>query len=68
MLAHFGPQNWWPARTRLEMIVGAILTQAAAWSNVELAIRNLRREKALNLQALERARPAQLAQWLRPVG
>ncbi len=68
MLAHFGPQNWWPARTRLEMIVGAILTQAAAWSNVEHAIGNLRREKALNLQALERARPAQLAQWLRPVG
>jgi hypothetical protein len=39
----YGPQHWWPAVTPFEVIVGAILTQSAAWSNVEKAIRNLKR-------------------------
>jgi endonuclease III-like uncharacterized protein len=26
----FGPQQWWPARSRLEAILGAILTQNTA--------------------------------------
>ena len=34
----YGPQHWWPAETPLEMIIGAILTQSAAWTNVEKAI------------------------------
>ncbi|MGB4401324.1 MAG: endonuclease, partial [Bacillota bacterium] len=34
---HFGAQNWWPAKTRFEVIVGAILTQATSWRNVEKA-------------------------------
>ena len=42
MLAQLGPQHWWPAETPLEMIVGAILTQSAAWTNVEKAIHNLK--------------------------
>ena len=36
--------HWWPARTPFEVIVGAILTQNTAWSNVERAIANLRRD------------------------
>ena len=35
----FGPQHWWPARTRLEVILGAILTQNTSWRNTERAIR-----------------------------
>ncbi|MFA5116491.1 MAG: endonuclease III domain-containing protein, partial [Candidatus Omnitrophota bacterium] len=34
---HFGPQEWWPAETPFEVIVGAILTQNTSWSNVEKA-------------------------------
>jgi len=40
LLAAYGPRHWWPARTSYEMMVGAILTQNTAWSNVEKAIRN----------------------------
>ena len=42
----FGPQHWWPAETPWEVIVGAILTQSAAWTNVEKAIANLQRRRA----------------------
>lgn len=64
----WGPQHWWPGRTRLEIIVGAILTQNTAWSNVEKAIRILRREKALTVEALHQAPEERLAEWIRPAG
>ena len=40
LLAGYGPQHWWPGETPFEVIVGAILTQSAAWTNVEKAILN----------------------------
>ena len=27
----FGPQNWWPADSPFEVMIGAILTQNTAW-------------------------------------
>jgi endonuclease-3 related protein len=65
---HFGPQHWWPGRTRLEIVVGAILTQNTAWSNVERAIARLRRESALNFRKLHATPLNQLAEWIRPAG
>jgi endonuclease III related protein len=38
----YGPQRWWPADGPFEVIVGAILTQSAAWKNVEKCILNLK--------------------------
>lgn len=38
----FGPQYWWPAQDDFEVIVGTILTQSVAWTNVEKAIANLK--------------------------
>jgi len=52
LLACYGPQHWWPAEDAFEVIVGAILTQSAAWSNVEKAIANLKAPGALTAQAL----------------
>ena len=56
-----GPMGWWPARTPFEVIVGAILTQNTAWSNVEKAIANLHRERLLTPLAIERVPEARLA-------
>ena len=66
--AHWGPQHWWPARTRLEMMLGAVLTQNTAWSNVEKALENLRRNNVLDFAALEKTSDRQLAEWIRPAG
>ena len=63
-----GPQRWWPARTRFEVMVGAILTQNTAWHNVERAIANLRRSRALSARALADMPPARLARLIRPSG
>ncbi len=52
----------------MEMIVGAVLTQNTAWTNVEKAVRQLRREGALSVGALERLPEERLAELIRPAG
>jgi endonuclease III related protein len=64
----FGPQRWWPARTRLEVILGAILTQNTAWHNATLALRNFRKAGLLNWQALRRADRSTVEACVRPAG
>ncbi len=64
----WGPQHWWPGRTRFEIIVGAILTQNTAWTNVEKAIRRLRQAHALNPKTMHGADLRTLAEWIRPAG
>ncbi len=60
--------HWWPAKTPFEVIVGAILTQNTAWSNVDRAIANLRRERLLAPMALERVPLGKLARLVRSSG
>jgi endonuclease-3 related protein len=48
----WGRQHWWPAQSRFEVIVGAYLTQNTSWSNVEIALRNLRAARALSVDAI----------------
>jgi len=64
----YGPQHWWPGRSRFEVIVGAILTQNTSWTNVEPAIRNLRGAGLLNPEALERINGDELALLIRSSG
>lgn len=66
--AAYGAQCWWPADTPFEVMVGAILTQNTAWTNVEKAIANLKREQALDAQILAHTEPALLVEWIRPSG
>lgn len=64
----FGPQNWWPAKTKFEVIVGAILTQSTSWRNVEIAISNLKDADVLSLDSLLRIDINRLAELIRPSG
>ena len=68
LMAHYGRQNWWPAEDPFEVIVGAILTQSAAWVNVEKAIANLKQAKALSPPALRRLPDPELARLIYPCG
>ncbi len=63
-----GPQGWWPARTRLEVILGAILTQNTSWRNAALALKRLRKAGLLTLSGLRKARQAELKASIRPAG
>ena len=65
---HYGPQHWWPAETPFEVMVGAVLTQNTAWTNVERAIENLRRADLLEAEAIAVLSLDRLALHLRPSG
>jgi len=68
LLSHYGPQNWWPAQTRFEVIIGAYLTQNTSWRNVELAIANLRRARILNLSGIRTVPLRKLEALIKPSG
>ncbi len=68
LYAAWGPQHWWPAQTRFEVIVGAILTQNTSWKNVELALAQLRSARALTMEAIRDIAPSELEQLVRSAG
>ncbi len=68
LLEAYGPQGWWPANTKLEVVLGAILTQSVAWRGVERALANLEEAGCTSTEALQAIPEADLAQLLRPSG
>ncbi len=68
LLAVYGPQSWWPARTAIEVMVGAVLVQNTNWANVERAIRSLNGRGLLNFQRLHVLPEHELAELIRPAG
>jgi len=64
----FGPQKWWPGRTRFEIIVGAILTQNTNWGNVEKTIAKLRAGNLLNPEAINKISSSRLARLIQASG
>ena len=65
---HFGSQDWWPADTPFEIMVGAILTQNTNWQNVEKAIANLKAAGLLSFAAMSILPVEELAEYIRPAG
>jgi len=68
LFACFGPQHWWPGDTPFEVMVGAILTQSAAWRNVETAIASLKQAGALSPKALREIELARLGRLIHSSG
>jgi endonuclease-3 related protein len=62
LLDYFGPRGWWPGETNIEIMVGAILTQAVAWRNVEKSIVSLKNAGLLDLHKLSMITEAELAE------
>jgi len=64
----YGPQHWWPAETRFEVILGAYLTQNTSWKAVERSLANLRKAGALTLDGLRSIALEDLKILIRPSG
>ncbi len=64
----FGPRRWWPAESRFEVIVGAILTQNTAWRNVEKSIAQLKAKNVLSPESIYNMPVKELAALIRPAG
>jgi endonuclease-3 related protein len=68
LLDAYGPQEWWPAETSLEVIVGAYLTQSTSWRAVEKSIENLRGRGILDLEGLRAIPEEELRELITPSG
>lgn len=68
MLAEMGPSHWWPADSKIEIVIGAILVQNTNWNNVDLALTNLRRETGLDPSRILQLTPQQVQELIRPSG
>lgn len=78
LLKEFGNLNWWPkdesyhkknsSDPRYEIIVGAILTQNTAWSNVEKALTNLKSQNKLDINNISSTKIEDLQELIRPSG
>ncbi len=64
----YGPQHWWPGESRIEIIIGAILTQNTNWGNVEKAITNLKSAGCLSASRLAEIDVGRLSELIRPAG
>ncbi|MFC1974229.1 endonuclease III domain-containing protein [Chloroflexota bacterium] len=68
LLNSYGPQHWWPGESPFEVIVGAILTQSAAWGNVVKAISNLKEAGVLTPDSLRQLSIEELSRLVYPSG
>ena len=68
MSARYGPQGWWPGDTPFEVMVGAVLTQATSWTNVEKALANLKAADALSPSGIRFLDESDLARLIYPSG
>lgn len=64
----YGPQQWWPAETSFEVILGAYLTQNTAWKSVLRSLANLRAAGAFTLNGLRAISIEALQALIRPSG
>lgn len=78
LLNEFGNLSWWPmdkgyheknnSDPRFEIIIGAILTQNTAWSNVEKALINLKEREMLNIKKISDVKLEELQKLIKPSG
>ncbi|MDE1823807.1 MAG: hypothetical protein KGH74_00740 [Candidatus Micrarchaeota archaeon] len=68
MRKRFGFRDWWPGDTKDEIIIGAMLTQQASWSNVEKAISNLKSSDGVDLRKISAMDIRKLEMLVRPSG
>jgi endonuclease III related protein len=68
LLSSYGPQQWWPAETAFEVVLGAYLTQNTSWKAVEQSLANLRKAGALSIDGMRGRSVAELQELIRPSG
>ncbi len=80
LLSNYSPQGWWPINNvykkrysltneeKFEIIIGAILTQNTAWTNVEKALNESRKNNCLSLKGILETRHETLAMYIKSSG
>lgn len=68
LLDMMGPQGWWPAENKPEIILGAILVQNTNWLNVLKSLKNLKEVTNYSSLEIKKIKREQLEALIRPSG
>lgn len=68
MYQEMGPQGWWPAESKVEIILGAILVHNTNWKNVEMSLQNLQENTDFEVNKLLALPQTELEDLIRPSG
>lgn len=68
LIDRYDVAGWWPAQTRFEVLVGAVLVQNTRWTNVSAAIEQLRRAGNLDARRLCDIDTLRLQELIRAAG
>jgi len=68
LLENYGKQNWWPADSKLECVIGAILTQNTSWNNAEHALTNIKSVMDITVENISSISTNELSLLIRPSG
>lgn len=68
MLEEMGETGWWPAESRIEIVVGAILIQNTNWINADRALNQLKEATQLDQANLLSLTEDALQDLIRPAG
>lgn len=68
MLAHMGPTGWWPAETKQQVMVEAILIQNTTEANAVAASQLIGQETGYDFRVIQTLTTSQLENLVRPAG
>lgn len=68
LFTEMGPQGWWPAESKVEIILGAILVQNTNWRNVDKSLNNLKAATAFLPEEILELNVEDLEILIRPSG
>jgi endonuclease-3 related protein len=68
LIGMYDVDGWWPARSRFEVMAGAVLVQNTRWPNAAAALRALRSHRLLRPAAISTSKPADLTALISPAG
>lgn len=63
-----GPSGWWPAESKEEIIIGAIMIQNTNWRNADRAVANFRQATHFAPTAICQLTTSELQELVRPAG
>ncbi len=68
LFERYSNQYWWPAATKEEVVIGAVLTQNTSWANVEKAVENLKQQGVCSFEGIYKINIEQLKIYIKPAG
>lgn len=68
MYQNMGDSGWWPAESKAEIIIGAIMIQNTNWRNADKAVAGFRKQTNFDPNQIRQLTTAELYDLVRPAG